>query len=501
MAEKTLNYTHNDEPVLIDRLQREDLIKLIVHQIVNSTPPKAMAVHGTWGTGKTSLLIQIYEELGGHLFTTRGEEDRDIKPISNNGFIIRPVWFEAWQYQNESNILAALLKEIRDQLAWYHKVWQQVKETAIPGLLAFLQSIDITIKSFGTEFGIKSMGQKFADNEKAYQKEQYSTPLETHTLKNLLQDAINKLIGIMDVVKSLNNNEGYKSTRGKVVIFIDDLDRCEPDTAFKILEAIKIYLNLNNCVFVLGMDIQAVERIIAKYYEKMLVPDKEGNNHLAKLKDLSRLYLEKICQDVYHLPIPEQKTRIDYFQELLTGRLGGTGTTQKPVLEKIIKTANQYSFLPPFPRSIKILANVIISHLHKPAISEYVSKDGKEMQRLLIFAYLYAFHYELYNLCFMYREKKFYEGTFLTYCEGKLDLSQSAGGSEKISNHPLLESLVVPEDLTADEALGGKTRKDFAKDHLARMFPHESLRQVLWIRRLVMETGAIPDSDFAIIKL
>lgn len=487
--------THNDEPVSKCSLQRKELTDLITQQIIYSTPPKAIAIHGTWGTGKTSLMMQVYESLGGAVFKMKeGEEIKNESKIA--GITIRPVWFEAWQYQQETNILAALLKEIRDQLAWYHKIWREVKETAVPGVMALLQSVDVTFKNFGNEYGLKSFGSKFVENEKAYQKEQYSTPLESINLKRLLEDAINKLLGLKESIKRLNRGYAPSATQGKVVIFIDDLDRCEPDTAFRILEAIKIYLNLKNCVFVLGMDMEAVERIIAKYYEKMLVPDKDGNSHHVRLKDLARLYLEKICQDTYHLPAPDMEVRRAYFKELLDGKLNEPAETNGKLVGDILKLGKEHGFLPPFPRSIKILANVLISFCSRESIRQYAQKGPKEVQRLLIFAYLYAFHYELYNLSFLYLDKGFYNGTFLKFCQTPNDFTL-----EKKNEHPLLKHLIVPEDITASEALSGKTATQQAENYLARLFPHESLRQVLWVRNLVIKAGDIPDTDIKLLKL
>ena len=65
---------------------------------------------------------------------------------------------------------------------------------------------------------------------------------------------------------------------------------------------LKIYLNLSNCVYVLGMDQRVIERAIASQLEKT----KEPVNAAAMAKE----YLEKICQDVYHLPVQGSAKRL-----------------------------------------------------------------------------------------------------------------------------------------------------------------------------------------------
>ncbi len=489
--------THNDEPTLICSLERDQLKAVVVNQIRNAKPPKALAVHGVWGTGKTSFLQQVYTELGGDYFERkegRGLEVKE-KPTRSKTIKVKPVWFEAWQYQREPNILAALLKEIRNQLAWNHKIWQEAKETVVPGIMSLLQSIDFTFEQFGTKFGHKGFASKFVENEKAYQKEQLSTPLETLTLRKLLEDAIEKLLGIHYQIRLLNKDKKTTDPPKKVIVFIDDLDRCEPETAFEILEVIKLYLNLKNCVFVLGMDIKAVERILAKHYEKMMSPAKSDPNYSTRMRDLARLYLEKICQDVYHLPLPYPATREKLMAELIKDRIGSTKAND---LEgKLLAVIKGYSFLPPFPRSIKIFANVLISFCSNKEIQKYTKRrdpNSRSLKKLLIFSYLYAFHYEIYQLCHLYIKKSFYNNTFLPFCEDPVSFAAQKG------KHPLLNGLIVPEDITATEAFSGKTEEEIQEEQLARMFPHESLRQVLWIRNLIVESGPISDSDLKILQ-
>lgn len=498
MAE--FNRTHNDEPVNLCGLGRGVLRQMIFNQLKDSEPPKALAIHGTWGTGKTSLLMQLYEDFGGDFFYQRKGEERpkpkpgDKKPIDS----IKSVWFEAWQYQHEPNILAALLKEIRDQLAVRHKVWSKVKENAIPAVTSLLQSIDFTLKAFGGEFGLKGWGNKFSENKAAYQEQHLSAPLESLTHKRLLEDAVGKLIKIHEHVKHLNKGgETVNASKSdsKVIIFIDDLDRCEPETAFKILETIKVYLNLKNCVFVLGMDMEAVEQIIARYYEKVLggAKGKEEQDQV-KLKNLARLYLEKICQDVYHLPMPDHNARQAYFEQLIEDRLGKTEAGET-INARILGQVEKYKFLPPYPRSIKILANVLIYYCSKEGIPQFANKGNRQTQWLLIFTYLYAFHYEVYQLCYLYSDKFFYNGTFLPFCEDPV------GFEEKRGEHPLMKGLILPEKLTAKEAFAGSSEKELRDAQIARTFPHESLRQVLWIRGMVIDAKDIPDPDLETLKL
>lgn len=463
---------HNDEPVSSCMLKREEWRQLIVELIANTKPPKAIAIHGTWGTGKTSMLKQLKDEL-----------ERDNNVLLKDK-LIKTVWFEAWQYQHEPNILVALLKEIRDQIAPLYKLWDTAKGTVVPAALSALQSFEVGIEKFGLKFGFKDYGKNFVNNEKEYLKERLAQPVESATTKDMLREGIDQLLKLDWLV---GNKTNKTPANRKAVIFIDDLDRCEPDVTYRILETIKIYLNLENCVFVLGMDLEAVERSLAKYYEKQLgsKDDKKSNPNDpgTELKNLARVYHEKIVQDVFHLPVPSPAMRVEYLQTLLTP----AGQKEKTLIPDIVAMARDCAFLPPFPRSIKMLANVMLNHLGKKEVADYLKQDDANKNRLRLFTilcYLYAYHFEVFNLLYLYPE--FYNSAFLPYAKDPNQFELDKG------KHPVLSSLQLPERGGAlSESLSGATREELKTLQMQRTYPHENLRQVLWIRKLVVDTGSI----------
>lgn len=474
--------TFNDLPEASCNLNRKPLIEAIVQQIENVTPPKAIAINGTWGTGKTSVMLQAYNQLGGKKFNP------DNKPTSKA--TIKPVWFEAWQFQNEPNILAALLLEIRDQLSWYFEAQNAFKKFSDGAFNVFWNSLNFTLKENSKigpslEMGIKDIGSKYSEGVRRYEKDTFSEPLQSITLRTMLEDAIDKL------VEGKNFLDLEKKTNYKAVIFIDDLDRCEPEVAFKILEVIKLYLNLRNCIFVLGVDMEALERIIAKYYEKLL-SDK------ADLKHLARLYLEKICQDTYHvLPLSSPEKR-HFFNTLIKKVKVEADEDQKKILDKIVYIQDTEDFLPPFPRSIKLFTNVLINHLNyleKNKINSTALEKNLCYNKLIILCYLNAFHFELYQLTHLYSEDKFYDEFLLAFCKNPHEFLSGTKDASKKYNHALLDSIILPfPDLDETEADG--TIKDYA-----RLYPHTSLRQVLWIRKLILETENLIDSEIQMLRI
>src|SRR5262249_49178781 len=123
----------------------------------------------------------------------------------------------------------------------------------------------------------------------------------------------------------------------RVVVLIDDLDRCEPQAAFQFLEGIKIYLNLPSFVFVLGINQAVIERAIAKHLKD------EGGS--AARENVAREYFEKLCQDIWHVPaIPSAD---DFFDNCL-----GSACTTRAALCQVVRRA---VCLPPNPRRIKAL--------------------------------------------------------------------------------------------------------------------------------------------------
>ncbi len=282
-----LPLSHNDTAKADDAFNQQAFIKQVCDLIKDCQPPKGIGINGYWGTGKTSTLMQIHKELTG---ISPYEDDN---AITNNEDII-PIWFEAWRYQSETVPIVALLQEIRAQISNWQKYINGSKKLGSIALLGIFGAIDAALKVASGGILSPNIG-KIPELGRQWEADHRETPLASQDLRKLLEQAVDQ---------ALNKEKGNAAKR--LVIFIDDLDRCLPKVALQLLEGIKVYLNLNNCVLVFGMDQRQIEDALSKALDTK-------DTHQA------REYLEKICQDIHHLPIPNQQVKADYLLGLLEG--------------------------------------------------------------------------------------------------------------------------------------------------------------------------------------
>lgn len=416
--------TQNDKPTL-ELVENKDWLKKHFDHLIEVEAPRVFAIHGTWGSGKTSAMAQFFYALGGENkgWELDGQNDNDHKvyrsKLTNypNLDHIKPVWFEAWVFQHDPNILQALLWEIRNQLASKVKIYDSLKGNVKKATMAAfeatykmaMQGIDKTLETVSSWYGLREVYQagKEAFKGQPAPNNKFSEEPDSIVLREMLERAIEGLLGLTQILeKDLNldtNSSRDSNTPKKVVIFIDDLDRCEPGKAFNILEAIKIFLNIKNCVFVLGMDVDIVSTIL--------------NNDKAK----GKLYLEKICQEIWHLPALNLKRRTTYAQKILTDSLSKlkSPTNSQPLYdeafcENLITTMGKA--LPVYYRSLKIWNNALVMFLHHEQTKDLVEEnkhDDTHVKMLCILSYLYAFQHEIYKLVQIYGVE-YYQKVLLT---------------------------------------------------------------------------------------
>jgi len=205
----------------------------LVEMITNSRAEFAVGIFGTWGSGKTTLMRAIEQKL---------------RAYDN----VVPVWFAAWRYEKEPNLLLPLLDVLREALekeAGGKKGWAHDAAVAVGHAgQAFLTGLSITANLPGVQAGL-DVG-RVMETLKVGRK--HRRPLSYyHSGFQMLRGAI----------KGLSAN----GTR-RVVIFIDDLDRCVPPNALQVLESMKLFFDEEGCIFVVGLDQDIVDRAVAEKY-------------------------------------------------------------------------------------------------------------------------------------------------------------------------------------------------------------------------------------------
>ncbi|SMF62981.1 KAP family P-loop domain-containing protein [Alteromonadaceae bacterium Bs31] len=296
---------HNDEPTSVDLLDRAQYASSFADFCRQCTTPLTVGLYATWGGGKTSLMRQIEQQLG------------------ENDFHV--VWFNAWEHQLVQDPILALSHAIAAGLN--NKEQEKIKKI-----------LSLVAVALGSQVLKVSTGLKLLELIKlgdVYEEEQFLNRDASLKLKMHIEQLIKK-------IKRITGKE-------KLVFFIDDLDRCSADQSLRLLEALKLYLNIDGCVFFLGVDREALQHSIKVKYADM--PSDEIH------------YLDKIIQLPFTIPMIEPSQLSNFVLALLPEELSDC----RHILEKGLG-AN--------PRQVKrFINNLLFNHqLAKNKIKYYESK-------------------------------------------------------------------------------------------------------------------------------
>jgi len=259
---------HSDEPLPAGdaRLDSFDLRARVgpVYDILRhpkTTKPLAVAVYGDWGSGKSSAM----RWLEGLLAEWRKlPEDR--KPEGAIG--VHSIWFEPWKYSAREDVWRGLIAEVILATVSLNDVSVPRVITAAKqfGLFlgrSFLHALgSIKIKAPGAEM---SPGQAIQEIYKDWRQTARPEKAYLNEFEQALKDWVDD---------SLGPNE-------RLAIFVDDLDRCLPEVALEVLEALKLYLNVPKVIFVVGVDPDVINSLVHQRYEKLHL--KAEKNYLAKM--------------------------------------------------------------------------------------------------------------------------------------------------------------------------------------------------------------------------
>ena len=456
---------HNDEPALLDALERGSLIEEVGEAIARCSPPQVFGVHGDWGLGKTSFLHQVQWYLTGDCpqqpEAVTSQMEKQAKDVADGAStqkcgvykgVVQAVWFDAWRYQTEAAPVVALLHEMRAQLSWGSRAINAVDRGARVAVRGALLSMEELTRKIGFQYS------RFQQASREWEAENLATALPSHTLREHLRAAVEQLLP----------EEIPGSPPPRLVVFIDDVDRCEPDAAYRLLEGLKIYLTLDNCVFVLGMNQKAIEEAIAQRMKA-----ESGDEPTMR----AAAYMEKLCQNVWRLPALRRPAQV--LHDLLAS------TVDSPVVRDWIKYAVEapaHPCLPSNPRRIKGLANLIGRLAPRLPSQEGESNDPGaiiEAQLLVIVACIHQFHPDLY-VRWEADSTLYYK--IRVWCEAV----ETRDGTTEPREDPrlsFLQSLTLPLQRAPPET----TERTAA--HFESTLPDPTRANVFWIQSLILHLG------------
>jgi KAP family P-loop domain/AAA lid domain/Clp amino terminal domain, pathogenicity island component len=318
-----------------DLLGAADIAKGIasILNVSRAATPFVLAVDGGWGVGKSTLLHQIESGLPG---------PPDIVKVR----------FNAWTAEGE-NALEGLIKSVLVELdenllrRWVKRFAKRRRVVGIARL-----GIVLVARFLGVARLIDELLTRMAVDAQS-----------RNELRSLIHDMLSDWV---------ETNTTRRADRA-LIVFIDDLDRCTDDVVVSVCEAVKLYLDAPGLIFVIGCDLSVVARGVSESGQRDV---SEGH-----------IYLEKIVQVSYRVPIPSK----DRVNDLIRGYAQRSGTAaliDETVIDILAERTGRN------PRRIKrIINSFVLEHHLNPAWRRPPLGSGQLITAILV-QHLYPSFYE-----------------------------------------------------------------------------------------------------------
>ena len=272
----------------------------IIEDISKEDTPFTLGLFGSWGSGKTSFM-RIMKYL-----------------LEESGY--KTIFFNSWEFANEEKpwipfmikVVNELFKEEEhkidkkiDKKPWIsfkinvvnklfkkkaHKIGNKINK---PELIQniFLFSTDLVLQHYS--HGKLSTGH-FLDLLKKSRKK---SPIKGWSEKdtNTVIERVTKI----DEFKMAIEERAVDTPKGKIVIFIDDLDRI-PEKLIDFLNNLKVFFDIKGCIFILGCDHEILKCVLKEKYKEEIFED----------------YFDKIVQAEFYIPKISERAIKDYLKVL-----------------------------------------------------------------------------------------------------------------------------------------------------------------------------------------
>jgi hypothetical protein len=319
----------------LDGLGFGSYAEVLAGAALDTRGPFTIGVFGEWGTGKTSLMRLVEHELSSH----------------DN---VVTVWFNAWRYEQEEHpvvpLVGSIVRELEQEQRRRSSRLVKSSKSLVKALKAFAYGVSVTpsvkvpgLAGLEASLALKDVADKY----------------EQLTKDALLDQSL--YYGAFGELDAVQLDDDIR-----IVVLIDDLDRCFPDRGVKLLESIKLALAQPGFIFILAVAREVIEGYLQhRYATEFGIEDFDGKR-----------YLDKIVQLPFHIPAASERMP-EFCSALLEGQDQNVQQALSTILPQIADALGGN------PRSIvRFLNNVLVD----AAVSSHFTSDDRPTVPLQHFA-------------------------------------------------------------------------------------------------------------------
>ena len=273
-------------------LDRNKYIEQFYKMLTSNTSNfSTISLDGKWGSGKTFFIkhaqllmsVKLYEERKDYFKSIFGKyEGAKYSPI--RGVVsnldkceVFPFYYDAWENDTDPYPVLSILYSLYKSLDIGSLEDKSIKENLNSILSCLSMSAQLLFGVPDINGGIKQINNEF----KSSRKKELLLPITDHD-------------SIIELIKQLINDVINKSHCKSIVIFVDELDRCNPSYAVRLLEDIKHYFLMDNVTFVFSVNLSELQHMVKSVYGEQF----DAFRYLDRFFDI-RLNLPVANQELY----------------------------------------------------------------------------------------------------------------------------------------------------------------------------------------------------------